>query len=121
MRTHTFAIALALAAVSFVPHAARALDQIIVVSGEASIAVAPDIATVSAGVTTQARTAREATSVNNGHMQAVLDALKQASIANRDVQTSRLSIQPTYEPNRGQGTTITGFQATNQVTVKLRD
>ena len=54
-------------------------------------------------------------------MTAVLAAIKDAGIAERDVQTSRLSLQPQYDPNKSGPARLLGFQVTNQLTVKIRD
>src|SRR5215469_3396847 len=82
------------------------------VTGEAQISVAPDIAFVDAGVATDAKTAREASEANNNAMTKVFAALKAASIDARDIQTSRLSLQPQYAPNRSSGTApIVGYRA----------
>ena len=54
-------------------------------------------------------------------MTAVLAAIKEVGIADRDIQTSRLSLQPQYDPNKAGTARLTGFQATNQVTVRIRD
>ena len=70
------------------------------VSGEATVSVAPDLAQIDAGVTSDAKTAREASEANNAAMGKVLLALKGAGIAEKDYQTSRLSLQPQYAPNR---------------------
>lgn len=94
----------------------------ITVSGEATVAAAPDLAIISGGVTSEAKTAREATETNNKTMAAVLAALNAAGIAEKDVQTSRLSLYPqTAARNNNGPVQITGYRATNQVTVKIRD
>jgi hypothetical protein len=54
-------------------------------------------------------------------MTSVLAAIKDAGIADKDVQTSRLSLQPQYDPNKPGAAHLTGFQVTNQVTVKIHD
>ena len=69
------------------------------VSGEASMSVAPDEAQINGGVTSEAKTAREASDANNAAMGKVLLALKGAGIEEKDYQTSRLSLQPQYPPN----------------------
>ncbi len=56
--------------------------------------MAPDLAEVEGGVTTEAKTAREASEANNAAMGKVLLALKGAGIDEKDFQTSRLSLQP---------------------------
>ena len=91
------------------------------VTGEAQISVAPDIAFVDAGVATDARTAREASEANNAAMGKVFAALKAVNIDARDVQTSRLSLQPQYAPNRSGPSPIVGYRASNRVTVRIHD
>ena len=64
------------------------------VTGEATVSVPPDQAQIDGGVTSEAKTAREASDANNAAMGKVLLALKGAGIEEKDVQTSRLSLQP---------------------------
>jgi uncharacterized protein YggE len=106
--------------------AAPALAQVtapaaITVTGEASVSVPPDLAQIDGGVTTEAKTAREASEANNAAMGKVLLALKGAGIDEKDFQTSRLSLQPQYAPNRSGPNAVTGYQASNHVTIKLHD
>jgi uncharacterized protein YggE len=94
------------------------------VTGEASVSVAPDQAQIDAGVTSDAKTAREASDTNNAAMGKVLLALKGAGIEEKDYQTSRLTLQPQFATSsksteRTQG--IVSFRASNRVTVKIRD
>ncbi|GAB1717395.1 MAG: protein of unknown function DUF541 [Nitrobacter sp.] len=93
------------------------------VTGEATISAPPDLAQIEAGVTTDAKTAREASNANNAAMGKVLLALKSAGLAEKDYQTSRLSLQPQTAQSRTSGNSpqIVGYRATNQVTIKLRD
>src|SRR5215469_16331240 len=91
------------------------------VSGEASISVPPDLASVDAGVATDAKSAREASEANNVAMGKVMAALKAANIDPKDIQTSRLSLQPQYAPNRTGPSPIVGYRASNRVTVRIRD
>jgi uncharacterized protein YggE len=91
------------------------------VTGEAQISVAPDIAFVDAGVATDATTAREASEANNTAMTRVFAALKAANIDARDIQTSRLSLQPQYAPNRSGPSPVVGYRASNRVTVRIHD
>jgi uncharacterized protein YggE len=95
----------------------------ITVSGEAHISVPPDLAEVDGGVTSEAKTAREASEANNVAMGKVLVALKAAGIAEKDVQTSRLSLQPQSAPNRVAGgpLQIVGYRASNRVSIRVRD
>jgi uncharacterized protein YggE len=91
------------------------------VTGEATVSVAPDQAQIDGGVTSDARTAREAAEANNAAMGKVLQALKGAGIEEKDFQTSRLSLQPQYAPNRTGPSPVTGYRASNRVTVRVRD
>jgi uncharacterized protein len=96
------------------------LPNLITVTGEGEVAVVPDLAILGAGVTTTGKTAREASEANAKMMTSVMAALKAAGIAAQDVQTSWLSLHPVRDNNPNE-LRITGFQATNQVTVKLRE
>ena len=93
------------------------------VTGEANISVAPDQAQIDAGVTSDARTAREASEANNAAMAKVLLALKGAGIEGKDYQTSRLSLQPQFAtPSKAsERPGIVSFRASNRVTVRIRD
>jgi uncharacterized protein YggE len=94
----------------------------ITVNGEASVSVAPDLAQIDGGVATEAKTAREASETNSRAMTAVLAALKGAGIADADIQTSRLALFPQSAPSRPNGPMqITGYRASNRVTVRIRD
>ena len=110
-----------IAAAVLAPLSVQAADRLVTVSGEATVSVAPDMAVIRIGVTSSAKTAREASDANAKQMTAVLAAIKDAGIADRDVQTSRLSLQPQYDPNKGGTARLLGFQVTNQLTVKMRD
>jgi uncharacterized protein YggE len=106
--------------------AAPALAQsmppaVISTTGEATVSVAPDLAQIDGGVTSEAKTAREASDANNAAMGKVLLALKGAGIEEKDFQTSRLSLQPQSAPNRPGPSTIVGYRASNRVTVRLRE
>ncbi|MCA6108741.1 SIMPL domain-containing protein [Bradyrhizobium cenepequi] len=118
----------ALAALALALAASPALAQTapppaISVSGEATISAVPDQAEIDAGVTSEAKTAREASDINNAAMNKVLTALKGAGIEEKDYQTSRLSLQPQYPPapSRPGPATISGYRATNRVAIKVRD
>jgi uncharacterized protein YggE len=103
------------------PLTASAADRSVTVTGEATVSVAPDTAIIRIGVNSTAKTAREASDANAKQMTGVLAAIKDAGIADRDVQTSRLSLQPQYDPNKSGTARLLGFQVTNQLTVRIRD
>jgi uncharacterized protein YggE len=89
---------------------------------------APDLALFNAGVTTQGKTAGEALGANSAAMTRVIAALKRQGIADRDIQTSNLSINPVYaEPRRlpdgsieQRTPEIIGYQVNNSVSVRQR-
>jgi len=91
------------------------------VTGEATVLVPPDLAEIDGGVTSEAKTAREASEANNAAMGKVLQALKGAGIEEKDVQTARLSLQPQSAPNRSGPSAIAGYRASNRVTIRVRD
>src|SRR5690606_5819751 len=87
-----------------------------------SVEAAPDIATVSAGVTTQALTAVEAMRSNAAQMRSVVDRIKALGVPERDIQTTGVNLGAEYDydqANRRQ--VFRGYQASNRVSVKLRD
>jgi uncharacterized protein len=114
-------VAIALALLASPALAQTALPPAISVTGEATMSVAPDQAQVDGGVTSDAKTAREASDANNAAMGKVLLALKGAGIDEKDFQTSRLSLQPKYAPDRSGPSTVVGYRASNRVTIKVRD
>jgi uncharacterized protein YggE len=111
-----------LAAAAVFPAAAQPekMPSLITVTGEGEVAIVPDLAILSGGVTTNGKTAREASEANARMMNAVMSALKAAGIAQQDVQTARLSLHPVRD-NKNNELRVIGFQATNQVSVKIRD
>ncbi|UPA23492.1 SIMPL domain-containing protein [Shinella oryzae] len=133
-RTAANLFALSLAAATALPLAAQAQDAAaakpreatIIVTGEGSAEVAPDMAVVDLGVVKDAKTAREALDANNKAMAEILAALKEAGIEERDVQTSGFMINPQYQyPQSSTGENpppvLIGFQVTNTVTLRVRD
>ena len=87
--------------------------------GEARIA--PDMATISLGVDTTAPTAARAMRANAEQMARVVAALRSAGIEGRDLQTSNLSLSPQYVYEQDRPARLTGYQASNQLTVKVTD
>ena len=66
------------------------------VSATGTANMAPDMATVSAGVVTQGKTAREAMFGNATKMTSVFEELEAAGIEKKFITTSQLSLQPKY-------------------------
>jgi uncharacterized protein YggE len=122
MKHRTLAAASIAAALLATPALAQVIPPAsISVTGDATVSVPPDQALIDGGVTSEAKTAREASDANNIAMGKVLLALKGAGIEEKDVQTSRLSLQPQSAPNRNGPNAIVGYRASNRVTVRLRD
>ena len=119
---HPFALVVATAALLATPAVAQPVPPAAIsVTGEASVSVPPDLAQVDGGVTSDGKTAREASDTNNAAMGKVLLALKGAGIDEKDYQTSRLSLQPQYAPNRSGPSPVVGYRASNRVTIRVRD
>ncbi|OYU40237.1 MAG: SIMPL domain-containing protein [Pseudorhodobacter sp. PARRP1] len=114
--------ALLLSAALALPIAAPALaDNVITVTGEGTVQVTPDMATISLGVTTDGASAAEAMAANSKALQAVIDRLKSAGIEERDLQTSNLSLNPNWVGyDAGQTPKIAGYVASNMLSVRVR-
>lgn len=91
------------------------------INAEGTSTRVPDLALIQAGVVTTAPTAGEAMQQNALRMAAVLAALRKAGIAERDLQTSAVSLAPQYRYQENKPPVITGYQASNQLTVRFRD
>jgi uncharacterized protein len=91
------------------------------VSAQAEARQVPDVATLSTGVMTQASDANAAMRANATQMDKVMAAIKAAGIADRDIRTSGISLNPQYKYVENQSPTITGYQASNTVDIKVRD
>jgi len=87
------------------------------VTGNGSVETEPDTATTSFGVIAQGATAREAMASNSDAMTKVIDALKRAGIAAKDLQTQYVSLDPRYD---NEGRTIVGYNASNTVSAIVR-
>jgi len=123
-------VALAMGA-SAIPAAAAAQTNVAVVpsiagtrldisaTGEASRV--PDIAIINAGVVTRSQTATAAIQENANRMERVRAALRRAGIADRDIQTSQISLNPEYRYVENQAPQLVGYTASNQVSVRFRD
>lgn len=113
--------ALALSGVAL-PGAARSAgtqqDRTIQVLGEGTVEVVPDTAGFDFGVVTQADTAKQVLAANADAAQKVIDALKAAGVAAKDIKTRQVSLSPRENQN---GTAIIGYRAQNAVSATVRD
>lgn len=121
-------LALTLPLLALLPPQAAVADEhasqlsTLTVMGEGTVEATPDLATISLGVTTQGESAAAAMAANTAALQAVMDRLVAAGIEARDIQTSNLSLNPNWTPSAdGTQSVITGYIASNQVSVRVRD
>jgi uncharacterized protein YggE len=120
-----------LVAMVLVSVAARAGDNEpwprIIVNGEGTAELVPDMAVLQLTVTRDADTARQALDANSAAMAEVIKALRDQGIAERDIQTANFGIQPkyVYPQPRAQGERepprIVGYTVRNGLTVRVRD
>lgn len=99
-----------------------ATGPVVELSISETVKAKPDMATVSAGVTTQARTAVEAMQVNARQMDSVVRRIRSLGIAEDDIQTTGINLNAQYDYDRtNQRQVFRGYQASNRVSVILRD
>lgn len=97
-------------------------EHTIAVSGTGHIVLTPDIADLRLGVSSTAKTVKAARSAAATSMTAVIASLKSLGIADKDIQTTTLSLQPVYDYNLNTNPPrLTGYQLSNAVAVTVRD
>jgi uncharacterized protein len=100
----------------------QAPEARIVVTGEGSVSVKPNYAQIRSGVTTRTKTVKEGVDANSKLMVAIIAALKDAGIAEKDIQTARFSIQPVYGPQEpSTEPKLSGYSVSNQVNVTIHE
>ena len=97
--------------------AADPTKRLITAQGVGSVTGTPDVLTISLGVQTNSGSAQTAIDDNNRLATEAVAIIKASGVADADLQTSRLTVSPTYDDR----TTITGYQVSNMVTAKLRN
>lgn len=97
------------------------LKPMLSVSGEGIVHVEPDIAEIDGGVTSEAKSAGEASSANAKAMSAVLAALRGKGINEKDMRTTRLSLSPVWPAVKTGAPQISHYRASTRVHVKIRD
>jgi hypothetical protein len=83
--------------------------------------IVPDEATITLGVQTTAPVAAQAMSENAAQMSAVTEAVRRAGVADKDIQTSNLNLNAQYVYEQNQPAKLTGYQASNDVTITVED
>ena len=91
------------------------------ISAVGEVSRVPDLAIISAGVATRSASATGAIGENAARMERVRAALKRAGIADRDIQTSNISLNPEYRYQENQPPQLVGYSASNQVNIRFRD
>jgi len=111
------AAAAAQATMQVQPIAGTRLD----ISASGEVTRVPDVAVISTGVVTRAAKATEAIRQNAARMERVRSALRRAGIEDKDIQTSSINLNPEYNYQQNQPPRLTGYTASNQVSVRFRD
>jgi len=121
-----FAGAAATGTMSFDAQAAnveiQAQGPVVELSIHETIELEPDIATIGAGVSTEARSAVEAMRLNAVEMRRVINRIMELGVDEKDIQTSGINLNARYDYDRtNQRQVFRGYQVSNRVTVKLRE
>jgi uncharacterized protein YggE len=95
-------------------------DQHITVGGVGEASAAPDIAVVTIGIEVTQKSVASARQGAAAAASGVLKALTGGGVAERDIRTSGLRLQPQYDYSRGSSPKVVGYQASHQFTVKVR-
>lgn len=95
-------------------------ETTITLMGRGSIEQPPDVAMINVGVQVEGKTAAEAMAQQATNMNGVFAAVKAAGIADRDMQTGNMSLNPVYEYPNNARPRLTGYQASNSITIKVR-
>lgn len=129
MPRNPFSTLLVAAAMAAAPAAAQSQEQALATPGDGTLLSVsargeaqrvPDVATLSAGVVTQAADANAALRANAAQMNRLMEAVRGAGIAERDIRTSDLGVSPQYRRGDGQAPVIDGYQARNTVNLTVR-
>ena len=90
----------------------------VTVTGEGSVTVRPDTAQVQIGVQVDGQSAQAVLDDASERADALISELESQGIAAEDITTTNLAVYPSYDP---EGTKVTGYQASNSVSVTTRD
>jgi uncharacterized protein YggE len=93
----------------------------ITVSGESKIYAKPDIALVDLGVTTTGLTTQDVVSKNTEKMNAVIKAVKDMEVDEKDIQTTKYNLYPLYNYTQTAGRVFQGYTLEQNISVKIRD
>jgi uncharacterized protein len=97
-------------------------EHTISVAGTGKVVLSPDVADIRLGVSATARTVKAARQAAATSMTAVIAALRKLGIAEADIQTTTLSLQPTYDYSYNTNPPrLTGYVLSNAIAVTVRD
>jgi len=97
------------------------VERTVSVSATGSVAAEADVAQISAGVVTEADSAKDAMARNSMVMTKLIDGMKALAIQPKDIQTTTLNVEPRYtQPKDGRPATINGYRVVNQVRLTVR-
>ena len=114
-------LAMMLPCIALAETVAVAENATITVTGSASVTLKADYARISVGVSSKAATVEQAANENNAAIYAVIEALKEAGVAEEDIAPSNYSVYAEYDYASFGGQKLTGYNVTNQLTVIIRD
>ncbi len=97
------------------------MQRSITISAAGTMNAEPDIARITTGVVTDADTARDALSRNTAAMKKVIDGLKGAGVAPKDIQTTFFNVEPRQQYAKDKPPVIVGYRVVNQVRITARD
>jgi hypothetical protein len=103
------------------PHMMMMEGTLLSVTAEGEAAGAPDLANINLGVVAEGQSAQAAMQANAQRMTRLIQSLRRAGVAERDVQTANVSVNPQYVYGEGEAPRISGYQATNNVNVRVRN
>ena len=100
----------------------KGIQRTISVSATGTVSAEPDVAYISAGVTTDGESAKDAIGRNNALMTKLIDGLKSAGIPPKDIQTTAINVEPRYtQAKDNRPASIAGYRVVNQVRLTVRE
>ena len=115
------ALALALDGPAAAQPAAEFAATTLNLSAAGEVKAAPDLASLSLGVVAEAPTAAAALADDSERMNRTIAALRRMGVADADIHTTGLNLQAQYAFTQGQPQRLTGYQASNQLTITVQD
>ena len=96
-------------------------EHTVSVTGSGKVTVIPDMATINLGVVIERPTAKAAREAAAVAMTSVVDAVRSLGIADKDIATANVSLNPVYDYPNNAAPKIRGYQLQNTITITVRD